>query len=203
MKDADLHTIRIAKEANDELQQLLRPFFLQRSKSGVFQKYLSNKDDIVVWTHLSNKQRIMYQEYLAQNGRIDMILQGEKCSALEEITWLKKLCGHPLLCDGISELNNRSVENLLNDSAKLTVLVDLVQKLVENSHRCLIFSQSTKVLDIIFKALSSVCQMGRIDGNTNPKERQMIVDKFNGSLKTKVMLLSTKAAGVGKFSDII
>lgn len=197
MKDADPHTIRIAKEANEELQQLVRPFFLQRSKSGAFKSHLSQKDDIVVWTHLSNKQREMYNNYLKQNGRIDMILQGEKASALEEITWLKKLCGHPLLCEGIGNMEKRSPESLLNDSAKLKILVDLVKKFVGKGNRCLIFSQSTQVLDIISSVIGFT-RVERIDGKTKAKDRQILIDKFNTSSKIKVMLLSTKAAGVGE-----
>ena len=199
MKDACKHTIRIAKEANDELQDLLRPYFLQRTKFGVLKDELSKKEDVVVWTHLSKRQRSMYETYLGKNDQIQSLLHGEKASPLEEINWLKKLCGHPLLCEGLNSLDEQSDEQLLEDSSKLRLLVDLVRELTKYGHRCLIFSMSTQVLDIISRVLNFV-RTGRIDGKTSPKDRQNLIDKFNKSSKIKVLLLSTKAAGVGKIN---
>jgi SNF2 family DNA or RNA helicase len=55
------------------------------------------------------------------------------------------------------------------------------------------------MLDIIQKALEEVT-LARIDGSTAEKHRQSIVDDFNsGNSVIEAMLLSTKAAGVGKF----
>ena len=196
VKDATKHTIRIAKEANEELQSLLKPYILQRSKSGVFKSKMTKKEEVVVWTHLSKVQRSMYEQFLADSGRVSSILRGAKTSPLTEITWLKKLTSHPLLVNSEQNIDTHSTESFLAESAKLHLLVDLIKRLLEENHRCLIFSQSTKVLDIISKVLHFTC-IDRIDGGTARAQRQKIMDQFNSGRKIKVLLLSTRAAGVG------
>ena len=81
---------------------------------------------------------------------------------------------------------------------KLQVLDALVEKHRNTGHRILIFSQSTKMLDIIQRVLERVNGLRRIDGKTKERDRQRLVDHFNekGS-PIQVMLLSTKAAGIG------
>jgi hypothetical protein len=77
-------------------------------------------------------------------------------------------------------------------------MYDLVHSLRENSHRTLIFSQSTKVLDIIQYVLKDTVKLGRIDGQTKEKDRQRFVDEFNNPESTiEAMLISTKAGGQG------
>lgn len=139
----------------------------------------------------------MYEQYLrSKNNQIDCILRGEKTSPLEEISWLKKLCGHPLLCEGVTHFDEYPRKKLLNESAKLSMLVDLIQNLLALGHRVLIFSQSTRMLDIISNVINFT-NFDRIDGSTRGTDRQIIVDNFNNDVGTQVMLLSTKAAGIG------
>eukprot|EP00559_Dactyliosolen_fragilissimus_P008537 CAMPEP_0184870294 /NCGR_PEP_ID=MMETSP0580-20130426/37009_1 /TAXON_ID=1118495 /ORGANISM="Dactyliosolen fragilissimus" /LENGTH=559 /DNA_ID=CAMNT_0027372299 /DNA_START=151 /DNA_END=1830 /DNA_ORIENTATION=+ len=193
-KDASEWTIRTAEKANIMLQQQIRPYFLQRMKNIEFKNNLPLKREIVVWTHLSLFQRKMYEKYLIDGGKVSAVLSGEITSPLEAITYLKKLCGHPCLV--APNLGFMDPPRLIKHSAKLVVLVDLVQRLCKSKHKCLIFSQSTKMLDIIEKVLP--IKMSRIDGSVKGAERQKIVDTFNNDISDcHVMLLSTKAAGVG------
>jgi len=150
MKNASEWTIRTAEKANKELQAKLRPHFLQRLKSSEFKDMLPTKRELVVFTHLSEKQRTMYDRFLA-SGMVASILTGETASPLEAITWLKKLCGHPYLVDktGHSSICELGRQRLVEDSAKLHVLHDLLLRLNKSGHRTLVFSQSTKMLDII------------------------------------------------------
>lgn len=61
----------------------------------------------------------------------------------------------------------------------------------------MVFSQSTKTLDIIERVLEGV-NLSRIDGSTKEKDRQRFVDDFNSPSSTvDVMLVSTKAGGLG------
>ena len=155
---------------------------------------LPTKRELVVWTHLSTKQRELYNNYVVDGGKVAAVLSGEMTSPLEAITWLKKLCGHPNLINPIS--NTDYMRDLIQDGAKLEVLVYLVKRLRKSGHRCLIFSQSTKMLDIIESVLP--VRLARIDGSVSGKNRQEIVEKFNNSKSHfDAMLLSTKAAGVG------
>ena len=199
MKNATEWTIRTAEKANKELQAKLRPHFLQRLKSSEFKEMLPTKRELVVFTHLSEKQRAMYDQFLA-GGMVASILTGETASPLEAITWLKKLCGHPYLVDktGHSSICELGRRRLVENSAKLHVLHDLLLRLNQSGHRTLVFSQSTKMLDIIQRVMSQKLTLSRIDGQTKEKDRQRSVDAFNtdGS-DIDCMLLSTKAAGIG------
>ncbi len=196
IKDATGHTLRIAEKANKELQQKLRPHFLQRMKNEEFKDCLPVKKELVVWTHLSELQRDRYKNYVVDGGKVAAILTGEISSPLEAITWLKKLCDHPSLVDKLNESCPENPNELISNSSKLNVLVDLVSRLKKGKHRCLIFSPSTKMLDIMEKVLP--LKLGRIDGSTKGKDRQNIVDRFNQDNESfDALLLSTKAAGVG------
>lgn len=138
----------------------------------------------------------MYEKYVVDGGKVAAILSGELSSPLVAITWLKKLCDHPSLVDDCGHLWGR--DDLILNSAKLNILVDLVLRLKKSGHRCLIFSPSTKILDIVEKVLGSKINLGRIDGSVNGKQRQIIVDQFNDNEKTyEALLISTKAGGVG------
>jgi len=83
----------------------------------------------------------------------------------------------------------------------------LLPKLKDNGHRVLIFSQFKIMLDIIEDYLSlREFKQERIDGSITGKKRQMAIDRFQSkSLSTApfVMLLSTRAGGVGKWSTAL
>jgi len=193
-KDATDWTLKSAEKANQSLQKLLRPHFLQRMKNTEFKDILPTKKELVVWTRLSERQRKLYANYLVDGGKVSAILSGAVSSPLEALTWLKKLCGHPCLVSQVNETHDRI--KILEDSGKLQILEHLVGRLKQSGHRCLIFSQSTKMMDIIADVLNF--KFGRIDGRTKGKDRQKIVDMFNKDDKTfDAMLLSTKAAGIG------
>ena len=127
----------------------------------------------------------MYEDYLFHSGKVQKLKNGEIRSPLEAITYLKKVCGHPSLIrtklDEVTGLSNQieyiDKEQLIKDSAKLQALLALVIRLNESGHRILIFSQSTKMLDIIEDVLNLI-KMGRIDGQTKEKDRQYLVEKY-------------------------
>ena len=193
-KMASDHTLRLAFKANEALKEKLKPHFLQRMKNQEFKSCLPDKVELVIWLRLSELQRQLYEKYVVDGGKVAAIISGEISSPLEAITHLKKLCDHPVLVD--NEKVTADVETLRRDSPKLDVLVYLVTKLVKAGHRCLIFSPSTKILDIISLVLP--VRLGRIDGSVDGKTRQSIVDRFNQEeTHFDALLLSTKAAGVG------
>lgn len=197
-KNASQWTIKKASEMNDKLQTLLKPYFLQRLKKTEFQGRLPDKKELVVFTHLSAKQRLLYEAYL-EGDIVSSVLTGEIASPLAAVSWLKMLCGHPsLVKEAADEYKDCDVEMLVRDSAKLQVLISLVLRLQKSNHKALIFSQSTKMLDIIGLALADCVKHLRIDGSTANNYRQKAVDHFNDKdSDIDIMLLSTKAAGIG------
>ena len=193
-KDASEWTLRTAEQCNKKLQMTLQPHFLQRLKEVELKQVLTTKKELVIWTHLSVSQRKLYENYLVDGGKVTAVLSGEIKSPLEAISWLKKLCAHPCLVDDHLRDDCTDEDRWLQHSAKLQVLVYLVTRLHQSGHRFLVFSQSTKMLDIIERVLH--LSLARIDGTT--KHRQVIVDRFNREDSIfDGMLLSTKAAGVG------
>jgi len=207
-KDASPIICQTADEVNTRLKNTIKPYLLQRFKDGAFADKLPSYKDYVVFTELSKTQRSVYQGYLDSVAVKNAIDGGE--FVLAAITKLKKICGHPSLIEKrLEEKNSRrksvapeyylSPKKLVEQSAKLETLIDLLKKLNQEKHRTLIFSQSTRMLDIIERVLfeNSFC-LSRIDGSIRGRERQDIVDEFNeNKLEVNIMLLSTKVGGYG------
>jgi DNA excision repair protein ERCC-6 len=201
------------QQMNEQLQNLLRPYFLQRLKVDYLLDQLPPKLEMVVWTDLSVDQRQQYSAFIRGEKSIVKAILSGATSTLEAITWLKKLCGHPLLVEqrftgDAAKTNEFTVKSALRSmdprivmkqSEKLKVAVEIIKDFQRKGHRALVFSQSTRMLDILQFVLSSTgIRVFRIDGSTKEKDRQWLVDEFNGKrCSCDVMLLSTKAAGVG------
>jgi SNF2 family DNA or RNA helicase len=90
--------------------------------------------------------------------------------------------------------------DIVMESGKLRVLVELLGTLKHEGHRVLIFSQSKKMLDLIEHVLTCPAlkyRLLRIDGSVKAHERQARIDQFNNNLDYFVFLLTTKAGGEG------
>ncbi|OBA19005.1 hypothetical protein METBIDRAFT_61237 [Metschnikowia bicuspidata var. bicuspidata NRRL YB-4993] len=84
------------------------------------------------------------------------------------------------------------------DCGKLQKLATLLQDLVPNGHRALIFTQMTKVLDILEQFLNiHGYRYMRLDGATKIEDRQLLTEKFNRDPKIPVFILSTRSGGLG------
>ena len=87
----------------------------------------------------------------------------------------------------------------MENSGKMVLLDKLLPKLKQRESRVLIFSQMTRMLDILEDYMHyRQFQYCRIDGNTSGEDRENMIDNFNceGSEKF-VFLLSTRAGGLG------
>lgn len=84
------------------------------------------------------------------------------------------------------------------DCGKLQELAILLRKLKSEGHRALIFTQMTKMLDVLeaFINLYGYTYM-RLDGSTQPEERQTLMQRFNTNPKIFLFILSTRSGGVG------
>lgn len=84
------------------------------------------------------------------------------------------------------------------DCGKLQKLAQLLQKLTSEGHRALIFTQMTKVLDILEQFLNiHGYRYMRLDGATKIEERQVLTETFNRDPKIPVFILSTRSGGLG------
>ncbi|EFC44458.1 predicted protein [Naegleria gruberi] len=96
-------------------------------------------------------------------------------------------------------IREEPIENILAKSTKAQMIKQLVEKSIDDGHKVLIFSQYTRMLDIIGVILKSMnIKYNRIDGSvTKYQERLSLVDSFNQKKNIKCFLLSSQAGGVG------
>ncbi|PSN37765.1 Chromodomain-helicase-DNA-binding protein Mi-2 [Blattella germanica] len=128
-----------------------------------------------------------------------------KVSLLNIMMDLKKCCNHPYLFPAAAQeaptTPNGTYETnaLTKASGKLVLLSTMLRKLKEQGHRVLIFSQMTKMLDILEDYLEGEgYKYERIDGNITGSVRQEAIDRFNApGAQQFVFLLSTRAGGLG------
>ncbi|ODQ68247.1 hypothetical protein NADFUDRAFT_20676 [Nadsonia fulvescens var. elongata DSM 6958] len=84
------------------------------------------------------------------------------------------------------------------DCGKLQRLAFLLQDLTAEGHRALIFTQMTKVLDILEQFLNiHGYRYLRLDGSTKIEQRQIMTERFNTDPKIPVFILSTRSGGLG------
>ena len=84
------------------------------------------------------------------------------------------------------------------DAGKLQTLAELLRERKRGGHRCLIFTQMSKMLDILeaFLNLNGHTYL-RLDGATGVDRRQRYMDRFNNDTKIFCFILSTRSGGMG------
>merc|ERR1711962_1911142 len=84
------------------------------------------------------------------------------------------------------------------DCGKLQILANLLRTLQAGGHRVLIFTQMTKMLDVLeaFLNYHGYVYM-RLDGSTRVEMRQCLMERFNNDKRIFAMILSTRSGGVG------
>ncbi|PHH50103.1 Helicase SWR1 [Ceratocystis fimbriata CBS 114723] len=84
------------------------------------------------------------------------------------------------------------------DCGKLQALDKLLRKLQSGGHRALIFTQMTRVLDILEQFLNiHGHKYLRLDGATKVEQRQLLTDRFNSDKRILCFILSTRSGGLG------
>ncbi|XP_078611648.1 uncharacterized protein LOC144882028 isoform X2 [Branchiostoma floridae x Branchiostoma japonicum] len=196
----------------------------QEQASGNSFPSLERKNDLILWVILSRAQQQIYKDFLSLDRVKEMLMTTR--SPLAELNVLKKICDHPrllstLACaqlgldgeDGMdpedvdnmahevaaNSIENISTDQLMAESGKTCVLVELLERLKEEGHQTLVFSQSRKMLDIIQKILKSRgFKVMRIDGTiTKLEDRDKRIRRFQSDPSWSVFLLTTQVGGVG------
>lgn len=191
-------------EKVEELKKLVAPHMLRRLKKDAMQN-IPPKTERMVPVELSSIQAEYYRAMLTKNYQIlRNIGKGvAQQSMLNIVMQLRKVCNHPYLIPG-TEPDSGSVEFLhemrIKASAKLTLLHSMLKSLNKEGHRVLIFSQMTKLLDILEDYLT--IEFGpktyeRVDGSVSVADRQTAIARFNQDKSRFVFLLSTRSCGLG------
>ncbi|KAF4508271.1 hypothetical protein G6O67_004676 [Ophiocordyceps sinensis] len=185
-----------------QLHRVLRPFLLRRVKSDV-EKSLLPKKEVNLYLGMSEMQVKWYQKILEKD--IDAVngaggKRESKTRLLNIVMQLRKCCNHPYLFEGAEPGPPYTTdEHLVYNAGKMAVLDKLLAKMEKQGSRVLIFSQMSRLLDI----LEDYCvfrqyKYCRIDGGTAHEDRIAAIDDYNkpGSEKF-VFLLTTRAGGLG------
>ncbi|XP_061540195.1 chromodomain-helicase-DNA-binding protein 1-like [Phycodurus eques] len=179
-----------------ELQSVLEPFLLRRVKSEVAVD-LPKKTEVVVYHGMSALQKKYYKALLMKDVEAFGSDQSNKTRLLNILIQLRKCVDHPYLFDGVEPEPFEMGEHLIEASGKLCLLDNMLAYLQQGGHRVLLFSQMTRMLDILqdymeYRGFS----YERLDGSVRGEERNLAVKHFS-SKDVFVFLLSTKAGGVG------
>jgi Helicase conserved C-terminal domain/F-box-like len=84
------------------------------------------------------------------------------------------------------------------DAGKLQALAELLRERKQGGHKVLIFTQMSKMLDILETFLNmNGHTYVRLDGGTNIDQRQRLMDRFNNDPKIFCFILSTRSGGTG------
>jgi len=185
-----------ATKCAETLKAAISPYLLQRLKVDVASD-LPKKSEQVLFCKLTKPQREAYEVFLASN-EMQSILKGSRQS-LYGIDILRKICNHPDLLDPRLKGKPGYKWGNPNKSGKMQVVKALLEMWKRFGHKTLLFSQGVQMLNIIEEFVKGLGGFNylRMDGGTNIKERQGLVDRFNNDPDLHVFLLTTKVGGLG------
>lgn len=178
------------REARNRLKRIIQPFMLRRVKEDVLEE-LPARTEILLHVEFSEEEAAFY-EALRQQA-IDKLANtqgnaGQKhLQILAEIMRLRRACCNPQLVS----------PEMAVSSTKLSVFLELVDELIENRHKALVFSQFVDHLDLLRKALDArKIAYQYLDGSTPQRERKRRVDAFQSG-EGDLFLISLRAGGLG------
>jgi superfamily II DNA or RNA helicase len=179
------------------LKERVAPLILRRTKDEVA-KELPPKTILVHPIELNTAQKDLYETVRAtMDKRVRQSiavkgLDGSRMLFLEALLKLRQICCEPKLL----KIDNESkIEAESAGSAKLDYLADLLDTLVEEGRRVLIFSQFTSMLDLIAAHLKSR-RIRHLMLTGASKDRGQLVERFQTG-EIPVFLISLKAGGTG------
>ncbi len=181
------------EERRDVLTRRIRPFFLRRSKSEVAPE-LPPKTEMIRSVPLTRSQDRLYQamrEEMQERIRLALQSQGPdrgRIVILDALLRLRQICCDPRLIDEGQDAAAR-------DSAKLSLLMELLPEMVVEGRRILLFSQFVRMLNLIeVELVRRKIDFVKLTGQT--RDRQKVIEAFQQG-RVPVFLISLRAGGVG------
>ena len=182
------------KTVEKRLKLQIYPFILRRMKRDVA-KDLPDKVENIAYCELTDEQKDFYLQVLdstkeelfksiEQNG-----LEKSRLSIFSALLRLRQICCHPRLYD------KENVKNIMS-SGKFEKLKSMLEEIISEGHRVLLFSQFVDMLDIVKAWLEREgIEYEYLTGKT--KDRQAAVERFNSTPSIPIFLISLKAGGTG------
>jgi SNF2 family DNA or RNA helicase len=184
------------KEIAEHLQKITQPFLLRRLKTD--KNIITDLPDKII----TNEYAVLEKDQLALYQKIvDMTLK--KSQEIKEpskrtalvlglLTSLKQICDHPRIYDkespAISELSGKAI-----------LMVTLLEEILENNEKVLIFSQYVETLECLREIITNELNEKVLlyHGSMSQNERSEALNSFQTSPEYKIFLISLKAGGLG------
>ena len=185
-------------QARQRLAARVSPFMLRRTKEQVLTD-LPPCTEVVRWVELSGAQRDLYEalrvmfdrklrELLAEQG-----IARSQISILDALLKLRQACCDPRLVK--TESARRLTRGGIRNSAKLQECLSLIEELLSEDRRVLVFSQFTSMLSLIEAELEKRdYRYVKLTGQT--RDRETPVSRFQNG-EVPLFLISLKAGGTG------
>ncbi len=178
------------REARNQLKKLIQPFILRRTKNQVLQE-LPSRTEVTLQVELTKEELAFYEalrrEAIAKLADTNANAGQKHLQVLAEIMKLRRAC-----------CNTKLVRpDIPLPSSKLQLFGEVVNELLDNKHKALVFSQFVDHLHIIRDYLDSQkISYQYLDGSTPAKDRKKRVEAFQAG-EGDVFLISLKAGGTG------
>ncbi len=175
-----------------DIARRVRPFLLRRVKEDVLAE-LPEKIEILESSELLPEQKKLYAAYLAKLRQDTLkhldknTIRKNRIRILAGLTRLRQICCHPALF----------VDGYKGSSAKFEQLLQILEESKLSGRRVLIFSQFTKMLELIGRELTNRGHtFFYLDGQTPTAERVELCQRYNSG-ERELFLISLKAGGTG------
>ena len=181
------------KTVGSRLKKQIYPFILRRMKRDVA-KDLPDKVENMAYCELTPEQKEFYLEVLDSTkqeifGLANEGLEKNRMSIFAALLRLRQICCHPKLFDKTESRGKI-------DSGKFEKLKSMLEEIIEEGHRVLLFSQFVDMLDIVREWLRKKgIKHEYLTGQT--KDRKEAVERFNSDESIPIFLISLKAGGTG------
>ncbi len=178
------------KQVRHRLKKLIQPFLLRRTKTQVLEE-LPERTEILLQVELSQEEMALYealrQKAIAKLADSEANAGQKHLQVLAEIMKLRRVCCNSRLVMPEMEI----------PSSKLQLFGEILNELLENRHKALVFSQFVDHLHILRDYLDKQeIKYQYLDGSTPAAERKKRVDAFQSGVGD-VFLISLKAGGTG------
>lgn len=170
-----------------ELKSLINPFILRRLKKEVITE-LPEKIEKKYYVPMTIEQKLAYQNYMKEVKLKLQTGEDDNITIFSYLTRLRQICQDPILV-------NKAYKG---DSGKLKVASEIMEEVIEENNKLLVFSQFTTVLKTLEEELNKRKISNKyLDGATKAKDRLKLVSEFNESKEPQIFLISLKAGGTG------
>lgn len=170
-----------------QLEPVIKPFLLRRKIIDVVDS-LPDRIDIPQYL---NMDEVSAQDY--EHLRVKTQQEYGGGASLVTLIKLRQFCCHKKIILGDDSFDPVYLSN------KYLRTTEIIEEIVENREKVIIFSSFTKMLDLLSEDLRRRFDLftDKIDGTVKVSERQKILDEFSDVNGPGILMLNPKAAGTG------